>query len=808
MTSTTIRVASAPTPAKPPVAATAKKVGVTSGTTVSGAAGKPKVGSISSPAGSVRSAASQSMSSVLDLKRVLASVRAKYEETSLQLKLTEEELAQVRGQLGLPAPGSKASYIIHMIGAPRTIVSRVQEMARLTLRVKTLGQVAKKLQTDHDAKVLELTRKHDERTLEQDAEVVSLQKEIETYVQKYNEFAGFQRRLHDAQALHSSTLEELNRIHEDRLQSLEMEIQAARQEQCGVEGDAQEKFRLDLEQFRAVHKNELDQLLKEHQQEVDAMNADFEKQLKEDVEEHVTEIRDRQEAELSQIEASHAISLDSHSGSESEMLELLQSRHVQTLAEMEKKLDAENKKFAASIQVKQQRELSELQSAHSDKIGSLEEKIKTLSNKLDTDSRALKSRTEQEYVALKSAQDTEQSALRKKHAEELETLETTTKTKVQLELDAVQSKFSVFVADIHGSRERALKDLETSYETRIAELIVEHENRVRELENEANEQVQEALERVETAFDTDREELYAVHEREINDLKSLHASTIQDLEDQLNAAEQQVEEARQKAQSLEAGHDAALTRVKADAEGELKELDESIHALENDDGSRAKNIIEAQKELRKQELVTLRERCQGMIAKALTDKEQGAQGVPRHQQLEKELEALRASLATVEKEREEALMVLASKDIRLKKEHNKTVKSLNKKHEDSLEQIHKANRTQMEAVAKDHEGRAQEHESRLADAVSGLQVELESLKQSHQAALVDREKAHEVQVASLDVKLESLKTGSPRAGAEKELVDQLTAEVAKLKAEGTTLKDENVQLAQVVSQLQKLSTLA
>lgn len=109
------------------------------------------------------------------------------------------------------------------------------------------------------------------------------------------------------------------------------------------------------------------------------------------------------------------------------MLELLQSRHVQSLVEMEKKLDAENNKITASIQAKQQKAMSELQSAHIDKIGSLEEKIKVLSAKLDTDSRATKSRAEQEYVALKSAQDTEQSALRKKHAEELDTLETTTK---------------------------------------------------------------------------------------------------------------------------------------------------------------------------------------------------------------------------------------------------------------------------------------------------------------------------------------------------------------------------------------------
>lgn len=109
------------------------------------------------------------------------------------------------------------------------------------------------------------------------------------------------------------------------------------------------------------------------------------------------------------------------------------------------------------------------------------------------------------------------------------------------------------------------------------------------------------------------------------------------------------------------------------------------------------------------------------------------------------------------------------------------MKSLTKKHEDAVEQIHLANRTQMEAVAKDHEDRAQEHESRLADAVTGLQVELRSLKQTHQTALVDREKAHEVQVASLEVKLESFKTGSPRDGTEKELVDQLAAEVTKLK---------------------------
>ncbi len=81
-------------------------------------------------------------------------------------------------------------------------------------------------------------------------------------------------------ALHATTLDQLNRIHDDKLHSLELELHAAQAEQMGradvADQEVQERYRLDLEDIRQTHQKEVEQLLNEHQEEVDAVNANFE----------------------------------------------------------------------------------------------------------------------------------------------------------------------------------------------------------------------------------------------------------------------------------------------------------------------------------------------------------------------------------------------------------------------------------------------------------------------------------------------------------------------------------------------------
>lgn len=134
---------------------------------------------------------------------------------------------------------------------------------------------------EHEEKIKELNHQQAERNAASEAELTSLHQELEEYSKKYEEVADLRQKLEESQALHSSTLEELNRIHEDKLQSLEIELQAARQERFGAEDDINVKYGQDLEELRLSHQEELTQLLTDHGEEVDALKKLFEQKIEE-----------------------------------------------------------------------------------------------------------------------------------------------------------------------------------------------------------------------------------------------------------------------------------------------------------------------------------------------------------------------------------------------------------------------------------------------------------------------------------------------------------------------------------------------
>lgn len=146
---------------------------------------------------------------------------------------------------------------------------------------------------EHENKVKELTQRDNERQKEQGAKLAAIRQQLAEHIQRQEEIILLRKKLEESKELHSSSLEELNRIHDDKLQSLEMELQSYKQDDhirpdqlSGNNQQAEERYRLDLEEFKNNHQRDLEQMLAEHQDEVDAINAQLDKQLKEELLEH------------------------------------------------------------------------------------------------------------------------------------------------------------------------------------------------------------------------------------------------------------------------------------------------------------------------------------------------------------------------------------------------------------------------------------------------------------------------------------------------------------------------------------------
>lgn len=146
---------------------------------------------------------------------------------------------------------------------------------------------------EHENKVKELTQREIERQAEQDAKLTAIRQQLAEHIQRHEEIILLGKKLEESKELHSSSLEELNRIHDDKLQSLEMELQTYKQDDhlrpdqlSGDSRQVEERYRLDLEEFKKKHQRDLEQLLTKQQDEVDAINAQLDKQLKEELLEH------------------------------------------------------------------------------------------------------------------------------------------------------------------------------------------------------------------------------------------------------------------------------------------------------------------------------------------------------------------------------------------------------------------------------------------------------------------------------------------------------------------------------------------
>lgn len=98
---------------------------------------------------------------------------------------------------------------------------------------------------------------------------------------KNEEAEELRQKLEESQALHSSTLEKLNNIHGEKLQTLENELQGAREEGLGAEDDINEQYGQDLEELRNEHQEELTRLLTEHGEEMDELKSMFEQKIEE-----------------------------------------------------------------------------------------------------------------------------------------------------------------------------------------------------------------------------------------------------------------------------------------------------------------------------------------------------------------------------------------------------------------------------------------------------------------------------------------------------------------------------------------------
>lgn len=122
-------------------------------------------------------------------------------------------------------------------------------------------------------------------------------------MQQYKEKQSFGQKLEDARLLHASTLRELGRIHEDKLQSLEQELATVKSQlpsssqssssSLASTGQKIQGFETlerehqgHLETIQKSYAQEKKQLLKEHDEEIAKVQANFEKELTQAVAEH------------------------------------------------------------------------------------------------------------------------------------------------------------------------------------------------------------------------------------------------------------------------------------------------------------------------------------------------------------------------------------------------------------------------------------------------------------------------------------------------------------------------------------------
>ncbi|KAF9350547.1 hypothetical protein BGX26_011281, partial [Mortierella sp. AD094] len=725
--------------------------------------------STASPAGSVRPVKTTASvpTSPLELKKAIASVKAKFEDASTRLKVKENELVSLRTQLEVrlsfdnfaateTASSDGGETLVPEIDLSKVasedkdvvmavISAKEKDITRKKSQVKTLKARVEQLRMSHERMLKELTQKDTELQEAQDLELTSLHVELASSIQKHNEVVLLRQKLEESRALHSATIEKLNRIHDNKLQCLEVELQSIKRgglERSSDMGDqAHEGYFYDLEPIKEAHRKELTHLLGEYQKEIGEFKAQSDEQQKQEVDEFKTELKERLDSELKQIRASHASLVSDRLSAESNMVNVLQERHARSLEDMKIRTEKDHTTYLGTVHSKHQSEIVRLETMHNARVAELESKIKILQEKYKTDLVNIRSKADATSKDLQTKHSNEIAARREKHAAELISLETSTKDKMQLEFDAVQAKFSSFVGDIQGTQDTAMKNLETGYETRIAELIVEHEDRVRELENEANEQVEQELERVEMEFDLDRERLVEEQAKRLAELRASHQVIITKLEDQLTIAEGRAKETIEATRRKKRAHEEDMNEVKTELEAQLSAVHISIEALINSNERDGKSRAEALQAGHATIISAEKSTYELNLSEALARKETA--WTNRNELPIREVKSIRSRLTNAKTERDKARSAISAIETRLKEEYTASVDSLLKEHRSRLEHGQDASRTRLARVTKAHEEHAEMHENKLADLLTSHHKQLQVLRDQQEAVLKSKEQENQ-----------------------------------------------------------------
>ena len=164
----------------------------------------------------------------------------------------------------------------------------------------------------------------------------------------------------------------------------------------------------------------------------------------------------------------------------------------------------------------------------------------------------------------------------------------------------------------------------------------------------------------------------------------------------------------------------------------------------------------------------------------------------QHQELEKELETLRSSLATAQQERDETVKEAHLKETQWKEKHTTALDELAVGHKTQLEELHSLTQSNMDNMTKMHEQHSQDHEARLQRVLTSHQEELQGLKDSQQTELLIKDEEYGVQLSDLEDK-------------QKQVAEELAKALEELKqaqASHDQLKGENLQLTEVMNKLQ------
>ncbi|GJJ69944.1 hypothetical protein EMPS_02293 [Entomortierella parvispora] len=821
----------------------------------------------SSTSGSARIASSSSKTtteggaptpvSPTELKRAIANICAKLEETTSRLKAKEDELVLVRQQLkdesacfASAAAEETASSDGGETAVPdldfskissqdkETVVAALsakeKDVARIKNHIRTLKARIQRLRLEHERKTRELDQEHARKTSEKDTELTRLHQDLSALIQQYQEKQIFRQKFDDARALHARSLQELRRIHEDKLESLGQELEVVKSQirtpatsrkstsgsnsskgkKQDTEAQAAAQHEKDLVALKKDQSQEKKRLKSEHEKELSRVRADLDKDLERAVTEHQTEVKERLNYELSQIRASHSALVQERHGEAAtqNMTLVLRERHQRSLQDMRSRLERENKQYLDTVQTKQQNEIATMTTRHQELVHSLETRIQKTLEQHTSDK--IQITTSGEERASKATKDhfAEKVIRRAKQMEELSAIETSTKESMLKELDEVKARFSRFVGKNQDKQDKKIKEMETSYEERIAELIVEHENRVRELEDLANEQVQDALDRVEGEFERNQQIMLKSQEEEKKRLQVEHELILGALEDKLTEAENTLKATMENTRKSRKVIAEQMEELKKETEQQLISVRTSMTTLIVEHETRDKTESKEQETSRVEAVDRQKLVYQRAHAAALIKAEEDAR--VRREKLAQEIQALKNSVKTAHSERDKARAVIKAKEARWHEGHSAACKGMDENHESILKDVQQTAQRRLSEMTREHSRMAELYADKISSVMGAHQMELQSVHTKLSAQLKSKEQFNQQEIRTLESRLAAaiarasssppfVSVNKDSNSSNREQLEKLTTSLNRLQKQNQTLKNENEQIVIMMNKLQE-----